>query len=91
MEIKLTKDTLIEGKIVESGRTITIVEAKDDEAINKIMKDMKKSFDATDDGKAQTLQLFKGLIFSENEKAKKFVKDLDTFTTNWVEENINEA
>ncbi|MFW6225410.1 MAG: hypothetical protein ACOC3V_00460 [bacterium] len=58
--------------------------------IKKIIKDIKKGFGDSPEDKSKILQLFKGLIFSEEEKAKEFVKKLDQATTKIADEVLKQ-
>lgn len=57
-----------------------IQEAEDD--ISKIINDfIETNWSKSDDEKGKALGLFKGLIYSDDAKAKKFIKDLDALTS----------
>jgi len=72
----------IGNTIIRNGDKIEIIkknEAKVD--IKKIIKEIEGGFGTSDNDKIKILQLFKGLIFSNESKAKEFMKKLDTATT----------
>jgi len=75
--ITIKQETKIPGTnyILESGDRITIREQEDTEEIVKDLIDTKWSTDEDSAGKA--INLLKGLAFSDDEKAKQFIKDLD--------------
>lgn len=49
--------------------------------VDSIIKELESGFGETPESKTKVLQLFKGLIFSDEEKAKKYMKALDKATT----------
>lgn len=49
--------------------------------VNDIIKSLESGFGTEDDSQAKTLQLLKGIIFSDDPKAKEYVKKLDAATT----------
>lgn len=52
-----------------------------DNDVKKIILDLESGFGNSDESKNKVLQLFKGLIFSDDELAKKYISELDKSTT----------
>lgn len=54
---------------------------REEEDINKIIKDFIETEWAKEDDKGKAFSMFKGLIFSKDAKAKKFIDALDKLTS----------
>lgn len=52
-----------------------------EEKIDDIIKSLEKGFGDSDADQAKTLQLFKGIVFSKDPKAKEYLSKLDKATT----------
>jgi hypothetical protein len=57
--------------------------------VDQIIKDLESGFGSSDEDKAKTLQLFKGIIFSDDPKAMAYLKKLDQVTTKISKEVSN--
>lgn len=79
--ITIEQETKIPGTdyVLEAGDRITIKEQEETEEIVKDLIDTKWSKD--DDSAGKAVNLLKGLAFSDDEKAKQFIKDLDELTS----------
>ena len=78
MEVKLSKDHMIEGQIIGKGNSL-IIEAEAD--IAKMIKDLGGDFGGDNESQMKGVQLLKGLATSDDPKANEFMKKLNKATT----------
>jgi len=86
--IEISSDVRIPGTdiILEAGDKIQIIkinEETDTAKVKKIIKDLGDSYGGSNEEQGKMVQLFRGLAFSDDPEANKFMKALDKWTTEY--------
>lgn len=61
-----------------------IYKEKEDPKAKKIIKDLAKSYGSSNEEQGKLVNLMKGLAFSDDPEANKFMKALDKWTTEYA-------
>lgn len=95
-EIEVMEDFRLPGTgiILEVGDRITVYRGEEemrrvykeekDPKVTKIIKDLAKSYGGSNEDQGKMVQLFRGLAFSDDPEANKFMVELDKWTTEYA-------
>lgn len=81
-------------KKVAKPKSEAVVTEKEDPKAKKIIKDLAKSYGSSNEEQGKMISLMKGLAFSDDAEANKFMKALDKWTTEYAKkmgESIGES
>lgn len=59
--------------------------------VEKVIKDLAKSYGDSNEDQGKMVNLMKGLAFSDDAEANKFMKALDKWTTEYANKNVKES